>query len=100
MFLTALPGPWASMLADLHAWARKHKVTLESHEHDHAPAAGGDAPAGATPYYYGGECPGSFTKVERKKIYEVTYTFTYVCTLRRKSLLGRCVYDCTGNYTI
>jgi hypothetical protein len=97
-----LPGPWASMLADLHAWARKHKVTLEQHEHDHAPPAGGSdgAPAGVTPYGYGGDCPGSFTKVEKKKVYNVTYTNTYNCTLRRQTLLGRCVYDCTLSYTI
>jgi hypothetical protein len=96
-----LPGPWASMLADLHAWARKYKVTLETHEHDHTPGAAVGAPAGgATPIAYGGDCPGSFTKVEKKKVYNVTYTNTYNCTLRRQTLLGRCVYDCTLSYTI
>jgi hypothetical protein len=99
-----LPGPWASMLGDLHAWARKYNVTLETHEHDHAPAAGGakapvgDAPAGATPRAYGGDCPGSFTKTEKKTISGYTYTYNYSCTLRRQTLLGRCVYDCALQY--
>jgi hypothetical protein len=98
-----LPGPWASMLADLRAWARRHKVTLEAHEHDHAPAAGAAAGApagGATPFAYGGDCPGGFTKVERKKVYGTTYIHTYTCTLSRQTWLGRCVYDCSLEYTL
>jgi hypothetical protein len=101
-----VPGPWASMLADLDAWARKHKVKLETHEHDHAPAAGGaapaggDAPAGVTPYGYGGDCPGSFTKTERKKVYGTDYIYNYSCTLKRQTVLGRCVYNCALDYTL
>lgn len=99
---TPRPGPWATMLADLHAWAKKHKVKLESHEHVHKPdkgAAGGGV-GGATPYVYGGSCPGSFTKTETKKHYGYTYVYTYKCTLRRQTWLGRCVYDCTGTYEL
>lgn len=99
---TPRPGPWATMLADLHAWAKKHKIKLESHEHVHKPdkAAPGGAAGGATPYVYGGSCPGSFTKTETKKHYGYTYVYTYNCTLRRQTWLGRCVYDCTGSYEL
>jgi hypothetical protein len=98
-----LPGPWASMLADLDAWARKHKAKLETHEHDHTQAAGAGvgAPAGgATPIAYGGDCPGSFTKTERKKVYGTDYIYNYSCTLKRQTLLGRCVYNCALDYTL
>ncbi len=95
---TARPGPWATMLADLHAWAKKHKIKLESHEHTHEPDKGGAG--GATPYVYGGSCPGSFTKTETKKHSGYTYVYTYNCTLRRQTWLGRCVYDCTGTYEL
>ncbi len=96
---TPRPGPWATMLADLHAWAKKHKVKLERHEHDHgvgaAPAAGGVTPIG-----FHGTCPGSFTKTETKKHYGYTYVYNYKCTLNRQTWLGRCVYDCTGTYEL
>lgn len=37
---------WAAMLADLDAWAGKHKVEFKIHEHDHGAATGasGGAP--------------------------------------------------------
>jgi hypothetical protein len=92
------PGPWASMLADLHAWAKKHKVKLETDEH--APAKDGAAAGGATPYVYGGSCPGSFTRTETKKHSGYAYVYTYNCTLRWQTWLGRCVYDCTGSYDL
>lgn len=94
------PGPWATMLADLHAWAKKHKIKLETHEHAHEPEKGGAPAGGATPYVYAGGCPGSFTKTETKKHYGYTYVYTYKCTLRRQTWLGRCVYDCTSTYEL
>lgn len=96
-------GPWAALLADLDAWARKYNVTLTRQEHDHAPAAGGAAAAGAagaeaTPLIFRGECPGSFTKVEKRKFADFTQVHTTSCTLRRQTWLGRCLYDCTEDY--
>jgi len=88
----ARPGPWAALLADLHAWAKTHKVTLETHEHDHGIAAGG------APRAYGGDCPGSFKKTEKRTYYGTTYVYNYTCTLRRQTWLGRCVYDCALQY--
>ena len=93
----ARPGPWAALLADLHAWAKKHKVTLETHEHDHGMAAG---PAGAAPRAYGGSCPGSFKKSEKRTYYGTTYVYNYTCILRRQTWLGRCVYDCALEYDL
>lgn len=96
----ARPGLWAALLADLRAWAKKHKVTLETHEHAHGAGAapGGDAAAGAVPRAYGGDCPGSFSKTEKRTVYGTTYVYNYSCTLRRQTWLGRCVYDCALQY--
>lgn len=102
-----LPGsPWSAVLGDLDAWARKYKVKFATRDHEHAgkmaagePAieqtpAGGNAPAGATPLTFGGSCPGSFSETSKRKFVGVTQIRTTSCTLRRRTWLGRCVYDC------
>ncbi|MFO0990045.1 MAG: hypothetical protein U1F37_22270 [Alphaproteobacteria bacterium] len=89
-------GRWAKILDDLERWAKKYKVKLETHEHDHGAEAGG-APAGATPYS-AGYCPATTTSTE---VFDLQnggkYTFNYECTLKRKGLFGRCIYRCVSS---
>jgi hypothetical protein len=85
---------WSRLLGDLDAWAAKYKVKLSTQEHSHAGAGGTDP----VPRSLGGGCPGSF---ETKPVYHTTLPNGDVlmeqtsCTLKRKTLLGRCVYSCT-----
>lgn len=85
---------WSRLLDDLDAWAAKYKVKLSTQEHDHADAGG----TGAVPRSLGGGCPGSF---QTKPVYHTRLPNGTVlmeqtsCTLKRKTLLGRCVYSCT-----
>ena len=87
------PG-WSRLLGDLDAWAAKYGVKLSTQEHDHAGTGG----TGPVPMAAGGGCPGSF---QTKPIYHTTLPGGTVlmeqtsCTLKRKTLLGRCVYSCT-----
>jgi len=92
-------GPWASLLADLHAWARTYNVKIETREHDHAEEApaGGDGPGGAAPRASHAACPGSFSETSKRKFVGMTQIRTTSCTLRRQTWLGRCVYDCVEN---
>jgi hypothetical protein len=80
---------WSRLLADLDAWAAKYGVKLTTQERAH----GGGGPV---PMHAGG-CPGSFETehtylftLSGRKVYHYT-----ACTLRRRTLLGRCVYSCT-----
>lgn len=93
-------GRWAKILDDLEQWAKKYKVKLETHEHDHGKGAAGEAggtPGGATPYA-SGYCPATTTSTE---VFDLQnggkYTFNYECTLKRKGLFGRCIYRCTSS---
>lgn len=87
-------GRWAKIVGDLEAWAKKHKVKLETHEHDHG--TGGATAGGATPYA-GTYCPATTTSTETFDLMNGgKYTFNYDCTLKRKGLFGRCIYKCTG----
>jgi hypothetical protein len=85
---------WSRLLGDLDAWAAKYGVKLSTQEHDHARTDG----TGPVPMAAGGTCPGSF---QTKPIYHTTLPGGTVlmeqtsCTLKRKTLLGRCVYSCT-----
>jgi hypothetical protein len=85
---------WSRLLGDLDAWAAKYKVKLSTQEHSHAGAGGTDP----VPRSLGGGCPGSF---QTKPVYHTTLPNGDVlmeqtsCTLKRKTLLGRCVYSCT-----
>ena len=88
-------GPWAKVVADLDAWAKKYKVKLKTEEHDHGQPGG----AGGTPkpMIGGGFCPGRTTSTEVIDNMDGSkFTFNHECTLRRKTLLGRCVYSCTS----
>lgn len=90
-------GEWAKVLAELDAWAAKHKVTLKRTEHQ---GGGGSGATGATPLAHHAPCPGttSFTEtipLGRGKIVTVT-----TCHLRRQTWLGRCVFDCAEEVTI
>jgi hypothetical protein len=85
---------WSRLLGDLDAWAAKYKVKLSTQEHNHAVASG----TGPVPTAAGGGCPGSF---QTKPVYHTTLPSGTVlneqtsCTLKRQTLLGRCVYSCT-----
>jgi hypothetical protein len=85
---------WSRLLGDLDAWAAKYGVKLSTQEHDHARTGGTDP----VPRAAGGACPGSF---QTKPIYHTTLPGGTVlmeqtsCTLKRQTLLGRCVYACT-----
>jgi|RhiMethySRZTD1v2_1073278.scaffolds.fasta_scaffold360717_1 hypothetical protein len=90
---------WTRLLGDLDAWAAKYKVKLSTQEHSHAGPGGTDP----VPRSLGGGCPGSF---QTKPVYHTTLPNGDVlmeqtsCTLKRTTLLGRCVYSCaTGVFT-
>src|SRR5690242_13255917 len=88
-------GAWAKALAELDAWAAKHKVTFKRTEHQ-----SGGAGSGATPLAHHAPCPGTTSLTEtiplgRGKIVTVT-----TCHLRRQTWLGRCVFDCTEEVSI
>ena len=78
---------WVAMLADLDAWAAKHKFQLKTHEHDHGEAGASGTP---TPYV---ACPGTTTNTSIEGGL-MKYKISYLCTLKRRTLLGRCVYSC------
>jgi hypothetical protein len=91
---------WSRLLSDLDAFAAKYSVKPSTREHDHAGTGGGTDPV---PRSAGGGCPGSF---ETKPRYHTTLPNGDVlmeqtsCTLKRKTLLGRCVYSCiSGVFT-
>ena len=90
-------GPWAKVVADLDAWAKKYKVKLKTEEHDHAAPRSAPGGAAGTPTPTGGYCPGTTTSTEVIENMDGSkFTFKHECTLRRKTLLGRCVYSCTS----
>ena len=84
---------WSGVLNDLDAWAAKYRVKLSTQEHDHTGTGGTDPVPRAA-----GGCPGSF---ETRPVYHTRLPNGDVlmeqtsCTLKRKTLLGRCVYSCT-----
>jgi hypothetical protein len=88
-----IDADWSRLLAELDAWAAKYRVRLTTQEHEHG--TGGPVPLQA------GGCPGSFETehtylftLSGRKVYHYT-----ACTLRRRTLLGRCVYSCTDATT-
>jgi len=84
---------WSRLLANLDAFATKYSVKSSTREHDHA----GTGATDPVPMSAGGGCPGSF---QTKPKYFTTLPNGDVlmqqtsCTLKRKTLLGRCVYSC------
>jgi hypothetical protein len=89
-------GAWAEVIAELDAWAKKHKVKLATREH----VAGGRDPGAPTPRARA-ECPRTFSTTERFDWPGGGYTdVKTTCTLRRRTILtGRCVYGCASEVT-
>jgi hypothetical protein len=89
-------GAWAEVIAELDAWAKKHKVKLATREH----VSGGGDPGEPVPRART-ECPRTFSTTERFNWPGGGYTdVKTTCTLRRQTLLtGRCVYGCASEVT-
>jgi hypothetical protein len=89
-------GPWAEMLAELDAWAKKYGVQFRTTEHVSGGGKGQGA-GGATPRSHNA-CPGKMTTTERTDWVEGGHiTIETTWTLRRQTIItGRCVYSCVG----
>jgi hypothetical protein len=88
-------GAWAEVIAELDAWARKHKVKLATREQ----ITGGGDPGAPTPRARR-ECPRTFSSTERFDWPGGGHTTVKTtCNLRRQTLLGRCVYGCASEVT-
>ncbi|MCB1503256.1 MAG: hypothetical protein KDK07_26350 [Bauldia sp.] len=89
-------GAWAEVIAELDAWAKKHKVKLSTREH----VTGGGDPGAPTPRVRS-ECPRTMSTTERFNWPGGGYTdVRTTCTLRRRAVLtGRCVYSCASEVT-
>jgi hypothetical protein len=84
---------WLKILADLDAWAARHKAKLSTTERDRNPAV----PEGITPIILG-DCPSRTTTVETMEIAGANQTITtkYTCYLKRRGLGSRCIYRCSS----
>lgn len=89
----AANAEWIKILADLDAWAAKHKVGLGTSEHESyaLQAPGGGAVTRS-------ECPSLTSSIETVEFAGTNqkYKVRHTCLLRRQTLLGRCVYSCTS----
>lgn len=84
---------WSRLLRDLDTWAAKYSVKLSTQQHNHAGGGG----TGPVPRAAGG-CPGSFQTEPRyhsRLPNGMVLMAQTSCTLKRRTLLGRCVYSCT-----
>lgn len=87
-------GAWAEMLAELDAWAKQHKLKLVTREFDQRAQAG--ASSGGTARSHT-TCPGTMTSTETVGFMDgSSIKIKHSCTLRRTTLLGRCVYSCVS----
>lgn len=86
-------GAWAEVIAELDAWAKKHKVKLRTREH----VRGGGDPGAPVPRVRI-ECPRQMSTTERFDYPGGGWTKVKTsCTLRRQTILtGRCVYSCAS----
>jgi hypothetical protein len=86
-------GAWAEVIAELDAWARKHKVKLSTREH----VSGGGDPGAPVPTVRTA-CPRQMSSTERFDWPGGGWTKVKTsCTLRRQTILtGRCVYSCSS----
>lgn len=86
-------GAWADMLAELDAWAKKHRVRFKTTE----VASGGGASGEPTPRTLHA-CPGTISQTERTDFVGGGHiTIKTTCTFRRRTLITRqCVYSCVG----
>jgi hypothetical protein len=86
-------GPWAKVLGELDAWAKKYKVDFVTTQRKRS---GGTTKAGATPRSHT-VCPGTTHSTERVDFTGGgSMTIEHTCTLRRQGLFGRCIYSCIG----
>jgi hypothetical protein len=85
-------GGWKQVLADLDAWAAKHKVELLVKEYDRNTMI----PGNATPF--AANCPAVTTASETYTAPGFSITMKYKCYLRRQTWLGRCVYSCSYEF--
>lgn len=90
-------GAWADVLAELDAWAKTYKVKFRTTER----ISGGEAGGGAgEPTPRSSSCPGTTSSTERTDFVGGGHiTIKTTCNLRRRTLLGRCVYSCVGEIT-
>jgi hypothetical protein len=90
-----VPGPWANMLGDLDAWAKKYKVKVKTTEYKSG--SGQPATGGLTTMAHH-SCPGTTHSTEHVDfVGGGGFTIEHTCTLKRQTWLGRCVYSCIGN---
>ena len=82
---------WVAILADLDQWAAAHNVTLGRSEYERRLIGGNEAVTSAS-------CPGIMTSTETVSFDGIgqKYKVKHTCVLRRQTLLGRCVYNCTS----
>ena len=89
-------GPWAKLLSDLDAWARKYKVELKTTERERDTIIPGSGPVPII------RCPPVTTYTEKLTFPAGSgmrdISIKYTCHLRRQTLLGRCVFDCTYEF--
>jgi len=89
-------GPWAKMLADLDAWAKKHKVEFKTTERDQKDLIPDSGPAPII------RCPPMTTYTEKLTFPPGSgmrdISIKYTCYLRRQTLFGRCVFECTYEF--
>jgi hypothetical protein len=86
-------GAWKEMLAELDAWAKRHKVKLKTIERDSAEGVAGDRVPRSQ-----GMCLGTHSVTERTDFVGGGHiTITTTCTFKRRTILtGRCVYSCVA----
>ncbi|HET7716952.1 MAG TPA: hypothetical protein VFK86_15120 [Bauldia sp.] len=86
-------GAWATMLAELDAWAKKHGVKFRTREYD-----GGGSTGEASSVRAVHACPGTISQTERTDFVGGGHiTIKTTCTFRRRTLITRkCVYSCVG----
>lgn len=87
----ALDPAWKAVLAELDTWAATHNVALGTSEYERRLIGGTDAVTTAT-------CPSVMTSTETVTFEGLNqkYKVKHTCVLRRQTLLGRCVYNCTS----
>jgi hypothetical protein len=93
-------GAWKDYLAELDAWAKRYRIRLKTvvvPSGDGAPAPAGGGMAGEAVPRSHTACPAHISQTERTDfVGGGSITIKTDCSLRRQTLLGRCVYSCVG----
>jgi hypothetical protein len=86
---------WLRILADLDAWAARHKVRMKETERDRDPPV----PEGIAPIILA-RCPSQTMTTEhiRGTGGDPGFTIETSCYLKRRGLFNRCVYNCYTQY--